>query len=74
MEAATLTSIGALIGLGIGAALAWLIRSNSSIPASLPLNIVATALIASALTGVAFGMLPAIRASRLDPVEALRHE
>ncbi len=74
VEAATLTSIGALIGLGIGAALAWLIRSNSSIPASLPLNIVATALIASALTGVAFGMLPAIRASRLDPVEALRHE
>jgi putative ABC transport system permease protein len=27
-----------------------------------------------ALTGVAFGMLPAVRASRLDPVEALRHE
>jgi putative ABC transport system permease protein len=35
---------------------------------------VATALIASAVTGVAFGMLPAMRASRLDPVEALRHE
>jgi putative ABC transport system permease protein len=31
-------------------------------------------LIASAITGVAFGMLPAMRASRLDPVEALRHE
>ncbi len=74
VEAATLTSIGALLGLGIGALLAWLIRSNSSIPASLPASIVATALIASALTGVAFGMLPAIRASRLDPVEALRHE
>jgi len=74
VEAATLTSIGALIGLGIGALLAWAIRSNSTIPASLPASIVATALAASALTGVAFGMLPAIRASRLDPVEALRHE
>lgn len=74
VEAATLTSIGALIGLGIGALLAWVIRTNSSIPASLPLNIVLTALGASAVTGVAFGMLPAMRASNLDPVEALRHE
>ncbi len=74
VEAATLTSIGALIGLALGALLAWGIRSNSPIPASLPLSIVVTALVASAVTGVAFGMLPAVRASRLDPVEALRHE
>jgi putative ABC transport system permease protein len=74
VEAATLTSIGALIGLGIGALLAWGIRANSSIPATLPMSIVVTALVASAVTGVAFGMLPAVRASRLDPVEALRHE
>ena len=74
VEAATLTSIGALIGLGLGALLAWAIRANSVIPASLPMSTVATALIASAVTGVAFGMLPAVRASRLDPIEALRHE
>jgi len=74
VEAATLTSIGALIGLAIGGVLAWVIRTNSSIPASLPTSIVVTALAASAITGVAFGMLPAIRASKLDPVEALRHE
>jgi len=74
VEASTLTSIGAIIGLGIGALLAWGIRANTSIPASLPLNIVVTALVASAVTGVAFGMLPALRASKLDPVEALRHE
>ena len=74
VEAATLTSIGALIGLALGALLAWAIRANSVIPASLPVSTVATALIASAVTGVAFGMLPAVRASRLDPIEALRHE
>jgi putative ABC transport system permease protein len=74
VEAATMTSIGALLGLAIGALLAWVIRTNTSIPAALPASIVATALIASAVTGVAFGMLPAMRASKLDPVEALRHE
>ncbi|MBL0891893.1 MAG: ABC transporter permease [Gemmatimonadaceae bacterium] len=74
VEAATLTSIGAFIGLAVGALLAWIIRSNTSIPASLPTSIVVTALVASAVTGVAFGMLPAIKASRLDPVEALRYE
>ena len=74
VEAATLTSIGAIIGLAVGALLAWVIRANSSIPASLPTSIVVTALAASAITGVAFGMLPAVKASRLDPVEALRYE
>lgn len=74
VEATTLTTIGAVIGLLLGALVAWVIRANSPIPASLPASIVATALIASAVTGIAFGMLPAVRASRLDPVEALRHE
>ncbi|MBL8958730.1 MAG: FtsX-like permease family protein, partial [Gemmatimonadetes bacterium] len=74
VEAATLTSVGALIGLAIGAGLAWLIRTSSPIPAALPPSIVATALLASAITGVAFGMVPALRASRLDPVDALRYE
>jgi putative ABC transport system permease protein len=74
VEAATLTSLGAGIGLIVGAILAWIVRSNTPIPASVPLSAVITALGASALTGIAFGMLPAMKASKLDPVEALRHE
>jgi putative ABC transport system permease protein len=74
VEAATLTSIGAAIGLGLGALVALVIRSNTTIPAAVPPSAVVMALAASALTGILFGMAPAARAARLDPVEALRYE
>jgi putative ABC transport system permease protein len=74
VEAATLTSFGALIGLLMGAFIAWIVRSNTPIPTAIPPSAIVTALAAAAATGVLFGMLPATRASRLDPVEALRHE
>jgi putative ABC transport system permease protein len=74
VEAATLTLIGAASGLLVGAGLTALIRNFSSLPAELPISAVIAALVGAAVTGVAFGMLPALRASRLDPVEALRHE
>ncbi len=74
VEAATLTSVGALIGLIIGGALAAVVRSYTSIPATVPPSAIVISLLAAALTGVFFGMLPATKASKLDPVEALRHE
>lgn len=74
VEAATLTTLGATIGLVLGGLLAWVIRANSSIPASIPLGAIVASLVGAALTGIVFGMLPATRASKLDPVEALRHE
>ncbi|HEU5173380.1 MAG TPA: ABC transporter permease [Gemmatimonadaceae bacterium] len=74
VEAVTLTGIGAVIGLIAGTGVAYLIRAVSPIAASVPPAAVAAALVASAVTGVLFGMLPALRASRLDPVAALRYE
>lgn len=74
IEAVTLTGIGAVAGLALGWVVAYLIRSGTSIEASIPAGAVLAALIASAVTGIAFGMIPAFRAARLDPVEALRHE
>jgi putative ABC transport system permease protein len=74
VEAITLTGIGVVIGLVAGWLGALVIRSVSPIAASVPPLAVVAALAASVITGVLFGMLPALRASRLDPVVALRHE
>ncbi|HEU4993493.1 MAG TPA: ABC transporter permease [Gemmatimonadaceae bacterium] len=74
VEAATLTTVGAIVGLIVGGALTFLIRAVTPIEASTPPMAIFAALGTSAVLGVAFGMLPAMRASRLDPVEALRYE
>ena len=74
VEAVTLTGIGAVLGLLAGILVAFLVRTFSPVPASTPLLWVVAALGMTAFTGILFGMLPAIRAARLDPVAALRHE
>jgi putative ABC transport system permease protein len=74
VEAATLTTVGAIVGLIVGGGLTLLIRSTTPIEASTPPMAILAALGTSAFLGIAFGMLPAMRASRLDPVEALRYE
>jgi putative ABC transport system permease protein len=74
IEAVTLTATGAVIGLAAGWIAAMAVRSATPIEASMRPLAVLAALAMSALTGILFGMLPAMRASRLDPVTALRYE
>jgi putative ABC transport system permease protein len=74
IEAVTVTFIGVSIGMLVGGALAFLVAKLTPIPAHVPFLAVVAALVSSVITGVLFGLWPAWRAARLDPVEALRYE
>jgi len=76
-EAVVLCVVGGLIGLVIGQALTLALQNlpNAGLEgASIPTWAIALSFAFSAGVGVVFGMFPAIKASRLDPIEALRHE
>jgi len=77
LEAVTLCLVGGFVGVAIGRLAAF---GLTKIPgaqleqADVPLWAVALSFIFCAVTGVVFGMFPAVKAARLDPIEALRHE
>ena len=74
VEASTLTLIGGAVGMTMGGGAVYLVKALTPLPAAVPLWSIVAALGASVFTGVVFGMVPANKASRLDPVEALRYE
>ena len=73
-EAAVLTSVGGVIGIALGSAIGLMVSLLSGFPVSLPWWSFALGIGFSATVGILFGMVPAVRASRLDPIEALRYE
>ena len=74
MEAAFLTSLGGVLGIALGSAIGWAVHLAFGFPISLPWWSFAIGLGFSASVGIFFGMYPAVKASRLDPIEALRYE
>jgi putative ABC transport system permease protein len=74
VEAILLSTLGGIIGIMGGGSLAFLISSVSPLPARVTPWSVAVALLLGAGTGILFGVYPASRAARLDPIAALRQE
>jgi putative ABC transport system permease protein len=74
VEALTLSVIGGLIGVGLGVIAASFIAAKIDWPLLIRADAALVALGFSAFVGLSFGIYPAYRASRLDPIEALRHE
>ncbi len=74
VEALTLTLIGGVMGLSFGVLAATKLAAQFGWPVLVRSDIVVVAMAFSALVGVIFGLYPAHKASRLDPIEALRYE
>lgn len=73
-EAVVLTATGGAIGIGLGVGVGWLVEKVAHIPSAAPAWALALGFLFSSAVGLFFGMYPAFKASRLDPVTALRYE
>jgi putative ABC transport system permease protein len=74
VESAMLSGVGGLIGVTLAWLLAVVVRSTTAVPMSVPVTAVVVGVALSAAVGLFFGIYPAQRAARLDPIEALRFE
>ena len=74
IESVTLSGVGAALGVAVGVGLTYLVRALSPLPAAVDAKWIALGVSLGVLVGVISGVYPAARASRLAPVDALRHE
>ncbi len=73
-EAAVLTSLGGILGVGVGIGLAELISSLTKAPVAISIPFIFLAVLFSMVIGILFGLLPSVKAANLNPIDALRHE
>ncbi len=73
-EAAVLTSIGGLIGVGAGIGLAYFISKVAEVPVSISIPATVISVVFSMMIGIIFGLIPSVKASNLNPIDALRYE
>jgi ABC-type antimicrobial peptide transport system permease subunit len=73
-EAVVLCLLGGIFGIGLGRATSWMVRIVKHWPTATSLGAIVAAVVVSATVGIVFGFYPAWKASRLDPIEALRYE
>ena len=73
-EAAVLTSLGGIIGVVLGIVAAHLISASNGVPVAIDVPATVISVVFSMAIGIIFGMLPAIKAANLNPIEALRRE
>ena len=71
IESSVLTSLGGVLGLGLAAGLAWLIGATTAVPMTITITYVILSVGFSAAIGMIFGIYPAYKAARLDPIKAL---
>ena len=73
-EAAVLTSLGGIVGVGAGIGLAEIISRVTSAPVAISVPSIIIAVVFSMVIGIIFGLLPSFKAANLNPIDALRHE
>jgi putative ABC transport system permease protein len=74
IESTVLTGIGGLMGLALAFIISWILVNYTSVPSAIPVWAAVTAIGVSAGVGIIFGLYPAWKAARLDPIVALRAE
>ena len=74
IESVTLSGVGAVLGVAVGIGLTYLVRTLSPLPAAVDVKWIALGVSLGVIVGVVSGVYPAMRASKLAPVDALRYE
>lgn len=73
-EAAVLTSLGGIIGVGAGIGLAYIVADVASVPVAISGSAIIISVVFSMIIGIIFGFIPSVKAANLNPIDALRYE